>query len=144
MLFASSLAGIAFTTGWSVWHMPSHTPRRCFRCGTRCCNAILLPHVMKFNLPSNQEKFARIGQIMSRAKEIKNVEAMAYKSPEMTKQLSLDVGIPGSLKEVGVDLAMMDKLVADTMKSGNVKANPRRSTEKEIAQIITNAYNGVL
>jgi alcohol dehydrogenase class IV len=99
---------------------------------------------MKFNLPSNQEKFARIGQIMSRAKEIKNVEAMAYKSPEMTKQLSLDVGIPGSLKEVGVDLAMMDKLVADTMKSGNVKANPRRSTEKEIAQIITNAYNGVL
>ena len=145
MLYASSLAGIAFTNGMvGLAHAIAHPLGGVFDVAHGVANAILLPHVMKFNLPANQEKFARIGQIMSRAKEIKDVEAMAYKSLEMTKQLSLDVGIPGSLKEVGVDLAMMDKLVDDTMKSGNVKANPRISTRKDIEQIITNAYNGVL
>jgi alcohol dehydrogenase class IV len=59
---------------------------------------------------------------------------------DTVRDLSNDVGIPTSLREVGVTDAMLEALADDTMKAAlGVALNPRRPTREEVLALFKQA-----
>jgi len=105
-------------------------------------NAVLLPYIMEYNIPSCPKRFNKIAlQMGEKTLGMTELEG-AYKSLDGVIKLSDDIGIPKNLALLGMDINMLDKLVKDSMKSVNVKANPRRNTYDDIRGLFINAYNG--
>ncbi|MBP1157008.1 alcohol dehydrogenase class IV [Paenibacillus sp. PvR052] len=52
--------------------------------------------------------------------------------------------IPNNIKDLGVSLDYLPQMIKDSMRSGNVLANPRLAHDNDIKQIIESAYQGVL
>jgi alcohol dehydrogenase len=50
-----------------------------------------------------------------------------------------DVGIPSSLSEVGVKAEGIAVMAEDTMKSGNVAVNPRKTTIQDVIALYEEA-----
>lgn len=65
-------------------------------------NAILLPHVMRFNAEATGEKYRDIARAMGVRVEALSLTAAREAAVEAVCQLNRDVGIPGHLREVGV------------------------------------------
>ncbi len=54
---------------------------------------------------------------------------------EALKKLNRDLGIPETLSEVGVKEEMIPAMAEDAMKSGNIPANPRQTSLKDITAL---------
>lgn len=65
--------------------------------------ALLLPHVMEFNLPGCPAKYAKIAEIMGENIEGCSQIDAARKSVEAVRRLCRDVGMPQRMGEVGFD-----------------------------------------
>jgi alcohol dehydrogenase len=145
MLVASMLAGAAFTQSrLGNVHAISHTLGGVFDIPHGIANATLLPFVMKFNLPACPKEMADIARCLgSDTSGLNDLEA-GEKAIEAVIRLNRSLNIPLNIKELGVDLDAIDKLVDDSMRSGNVLINPRLTTANDIRQIIESAYKGEL
>jgi alcohol dehydrogenase class IV len=145
MAIASTIAGVAFSNGLlGLVHAMAHPLGGMFNIPHGVANAILLPYVMKFNITSNPNKFAKIAEAMGEDITGLNEMEAGKKSLDAVVKLSRDVGIPDNLKDVGMDISKIDKLAEDSMKSGNVFSNPRKNTIDDIKQIFKDAYEGNL
>lgn len=58
---------------------------------------------------------------------------------EELRKLNRDLGIPKRLSEVGVTEEMIPAMAKDAMLSGNIPANPRQTTEKDIIELYKKA-----
>ncbi len=56
------------------------------------------------------------------------------------RTLNESLGIPESLKKVGVDERRFDAMAEDAMKSGNIAVNPRKTTRDDIIKLYRSAY----
>ena len=54
--------------------------------------------------------------------------------------LNHELGIPGSLSEVGVESDKFDVMADDAMKSGNILVNPRKTTKSDILDLYNQAF----
>lgn len=133
MAYASYLAGMAFNNaGLGYVHAMAHQLGGLLDMPHGVANAILLPHVEKWNLMVNPEKFARmavaLGEDITGLGKMEAAEACI----NAIVRLSQDVGIPQGLAELGVkeaDIPVMAKLA---MQDGNAGCNPRVGTVKDI------------
>lgn len=98
-------------------------------------NAMLLPHVCRYNMLANPEKFADIAVFMGENVEGLSTMEAAEKAIESLFRLSSDVGIPKSLKEAGVKEEDIEIMSINALKDGNAFSNPRKGNEKDIAEI---------
>lgn len=145
MLVASMLAGAAFSQSrLGNVHAISHTFSGVFNVPHGIANATLLPFVMKFNLPACPEKMAVIAKALGEQTDGLPVKQAAELAIEAVIKLNKSLNIPSNIKELGVTLDVLPKLVEDSMRSGNVLINPRLTNPKDIKEIIENAYNGIL
>jgi alcohol dehydrogenase class IV len=55
------------------------------------------------------------------------------------RQLAADVGIPASLRAVGVSEEAIPQMAADAMTSGNVGVNPRPTSLEDITRLYRQA-----
>lgn len=105
------------------------------------CNAILLPHVEKFNLIAKVDRFAKLAQIMG-----ENIDGLspihaAEKCLEAIRRLSSDVGIPSGLVELGKrygkDVKEKDikTMTANAQKDACGLTNPRCPTDADVEAI---------
>ena len=76
--------------------------RRFYNTPHGVANAILLPHVMRFNAEATGEKYRDIARAMGVRVEALSLTAAREAAVEAVCQLNRDVGIPGHLREVGV------------------------------------------
>ncbi|WP_077624686.1 iron-containing alcohol dehydrogenase [Sediminibacillus massiliensis] len=145
MLTASMLAGAAFSQSrLGNVHAISHTLGGVYDIPHGIANATLLPFVMNYNLPACPEKFADIANALGdNIQGLSRMEA-ARKAVTAVIQFNNELDIPDNIKELGVELDALPKLVEDSMRSGNVLINPRLTTPKDIETIIKNAYYGRL
>jgi alcohol dehydrogenase len=58
---------------------------------------------------------------------------------EAVQNLSEDVGIPATLSDAGVKTEGIQVMAEDAMKSGNIQANPRKTTIKDIIALYEEA-----
>ncbi|MBZ4645298.1 MAG: iron-containing alcohol dehydrogenase [Clostridia bacterium] len=106
-------------------------------------NAILLPHVMEFNIMAVPEKFIEIAKIFG--ENVDNLPQMeaAYKSVEAVKKLMKDIGITQGLEDFGVTEESLRPIAEEAYKSGNVTVNPRKSTVQDLIDITRKAMKGI-
>lgn len=136
MMMACLLGGIAFNQSrLTNVHAMSHPVSGW--CGTPhgVANAILLPHVMAFNVGYAQEKFARIAEALGvDTGGMSTVEA-AHAAIDKVRCMNEELGIPPNLSAVGVRAKLIPKMATDAMKSGNVLLNPRPTTYEDVVTI---------
>jgi 1,3-propanediol dehydrogenase len=141
MAYASLLAGMAFNNAnLGYVHAMAHQLGGLYDMPHGVANAMLLPHVEKYNLISNPEKFADIAEFMGENIEGLSVIEAAEKAIAAMFRLSQDVGIPASLKEMGVKEEDFEKMAFMALKDGNAFSNPRKGNEMDIVEIFKAAY----
>jgi alcohol dehydrogenase len=98
-------------------------------------NAVLLPEVMAYNLPSSMEKYANVALALG-VEEANSVEATAILGVEKTRELVRECGVPESLKDLGVSENEIPELAHMAMKVTRLLTNnPRELGYKEAVEI---------
>lgn len=145
MLVASMMAGVAFAQSrLGNVHAISHTFGGVFNIPHGIANAALLPFVMKYNLPACPRLYKDIAVALGKdVTELSTIEA-AEKAIEAVIDMNKAMNIPLNIKDLGVTLESLEKLVEDSMRSGNVLVNPRLTRAADIQMIIEKAYYGHL
>ncbi len=103
-------------------------------------NALLLPYVMKFNIPWSPKKYAQVAIALGCEQAGNDLET-AEKGVEKIKELIAACGIPARLKDVDIPQSAIPQMAADTMKITRLlKNNPRPVTYQDAVDIYTDAY----
>ena len=140
MLLASSMAGMAFSqTRLGNVHAMSHPVGAQFEVHHGTANAILLPHVMEFNLPACFTKFANIATALGTETNDLNPREAAVAAIDTIWEMNHDLGIPENLGAVGVRSRAIPSMARLAMESPNVDVNPRKTSREDIAQIFKRA-----
>ena len=136
MAYAEFLAGMAFNNA-SLGHVHAmaHQLGGFYNLPHGVCNAILLPHVEKFNLIAKMDRFGDIAKAMGENVEGLPPRAAADKALDAIKQLSVDVGIPRGLKELGVKEKDLQVMAENAQKDACGFTNPRCPTLDDVIQI---------
>jgi alcohol dehydrogenase class IV len=145
MLVASMIAGVAFAQSrLGNVHAISHTFGGVFNIPHGIANATLLPYVLKFNVPACPEKLKDIAVALGKDVNGLTHLAAAEKAVEAVIEMNDAFGIPRTIKELGVTLDHLAQMIEDSMRSGNVLANPRLTKAVDVQRIIEDAYHGIL
>ena len=136
MLLGSNFAGISFSLGRCVMaHAMAHPLGGYYNVPHGIANSIALPHVLEFNKISQKDnKYQKIYEYIRNS-----TGRVKYFEPEMlideVRQLTLDLNIPQTLSEVGVDGKYIKEMARDAHISGSRIANPRTSTVEDIIKL---------
>jgi acetaldehyde dehydrogenase/alcohol dehydrogenase len=154
---ASCIAGMAFTNAFlGINHSLAHKLGGEFNIPHGRANAILLPHVIRYNaqIPTKFTIFPKYGKYVAAyryaqisrqlnlggATEEEQVEALAT----AVENLMISLNIPMSIKECGVDenefLAKVPSLAERAFEDQCTTANPRYPLVSELEEIYRKAY----
>jgi alcohol dehydrogenase len=146
MCYAQYLAGMAFNNA-SLGHVHAmaHQLGGFYDLPHGECNAILLPHVEKFNLIAKMDRFVKIAELLG-----ENTAGLAPRdAAELAlvaiKKLSADIGIPSGLIELGkrygknVKAEDIDVMTGNAQKDACGLTNPRCPKDADVKAIYTAA-----
>lgn len=103
-------------------------------------NALLLPYVMRFNIPAAPERYAGVARALGCNSLSTDLET-AYAGVDKITELIRQCGIPERLSEAGVDKTAIPAMAADAMKITRLlKNNPRTIALKDAINIYEAAY----
>jgi alcohol dehydrogenase class IV len=103
-------------------------------------NALLLPYVMEFNLPSAIPQYAKVAQAMG-AELVSSDEQTARNGIGKIRQLIADCDIPSRLSDVEIPLDAIDGLAEGAIKVQRLlKNNPREVTLEDAKSIYRSAH----
>lgn len=103
-------------------------------------NAILLPSVMKFNMPANVKRHAEVAVALG-CKPGKNDEETAQRGVEFIYRLAEAVGIPKKLTDLGIPQTAVPGMAKAAMQVQRLlKNNPREVTEQDARDIYNSLY----
>ncbi len=140
MAYAEFMAGMAFNNASLGYvHAMAHQLGGFYNLPHGVCNAVLLPHVERFNLISKPERFRDIAVALGENVDGISVRDAAEKALTAIQKLSSDVGIPADLTELGVKEQDLKTMAENAMKDACALTNPRKATLEDIIQIFKNA-----
>ncbi|MHA1733279.1 MAG: iron-containing alcohol dehydrogenase family protein [Promethearchaeota archaeon] len=109
---------------------------------------LLLPHVMKYNLPVVAEKYARVAELIGGSGFLENSLLGYPKSLETTEKATWSVRavqellaalqFPTKLSDIGIGEGALDDIVADT-RGGSLANNPRDTDRDSLKDILLGA-----
>ncbi|HSL38813.1 MAG TPA: iron-containing alcohol dehydrogenase [Desulforhopalus sp.] len=142
MCFAQYLAGMAFNNA-SLGHVHAmaHQLGGFYDLPHGECNAILLPHVSRFNLIAKMDRFVKIAQLMGENTAGLSPRDAAELALKAIQKLSTDIGIPAGLIELGkrygkdVKAEDIDTMTGNAQKDACGLTNPRCPTDKDVVAI---------
>ncbi|MGI6616063.1 MAG: iron-containing alcohol dehydrogenase [Dethiobacteria bacterium] len=133
---ASMHAGIAFSNAvLGLAHAMTHQVGGMLDLPIGEISAIILPHVMRFNLLSSIDKYVRIAAIMGARVEQMTPREAAEKAIAMVWELAQDVGIPAGLAELGLPEEVLPELSENAIKDACFITNPRDADVADIIEI---------
>lgn len=140
MVYAQFLAGMAFNNASLGYvHAIAHQFGGFYDLPHGLCNALLLPHVCRFNLIARMRRFAEIAEYLGEATYGLSTRDAAELAITAIVKLSSDLGISGGFKEMGAKEEDIETLAKNAMKDATAATNPRHPELKEVMQIIKNA-----
>lgn len=124
----SMLAGIAFaTSGLGAVHGIGHPAGSIMKIPHGVCCGILLPEVLKYNLPACRERFTELAC------------ALGFSTPEMLIteiiRLRREVALPENFRSFGFKEEFIPFIVKN-FRSGSMKCNPRDFSDADVAELI--------
>jgi lactaldehyde reductase len=138
MALAQYIAAQAFSNvGLGLVHGMAHPMGSLHDVPHGVANALLLPTVMEFNMPERIEKFGVIARHMGVDTTGMTPQQAAQAAVDAVKALSVRVGIPQHLSDLGITAsdipALADQALADVCTPGN----PRDVTLEDIKALYT-------
>lgn len=98
--------------------------------------AILLPWVIEYNLDVAAAKYARLARALGVAAASSSDESAARDFVAYVRELNARLGIPAKLGEVGLERERIDEIVAQTLPSGSLAANPKDVPKEDLKAIL--------
>ena len=135
MLVGSCLAGVSFLKGLGFVHAISHMIGAEFDTQHGLTNAIVLPAVLRYNLPSLEEKRHQ----MAHALNIRNKNSDGF-IKEIEAKLDR-LNIPKSLSEIGVPLDCSSRIADKAMLDSAASTNPVAGDASDLKNLIEQAIN---
>ena len=140
MAYAQFLAGMAFNNASLGYvHAMAHQLGGFYDLPHGVCNALLLPHVEAFNVPTSAARLRDVAHAMGVDVAGLDAEAGAQACLAAIRQLALDIGIPKCLSDLGVREADIPLLATNALKDACGLTNPRTATQADIEGIFRGA-----
>ncbi len=140
MAYAEYLAGMAFNNASLGYvHAMAHQLGGFYDLPHGVCNAILLPHVQKYNATVVPDRLADVAVAMGVDTTSMSVNDAANAAIQAIKELSVSVKIPAGLKELNVKTEDFDILATNALKDACGLTNPKQASHKEIVNIFAEA-----
>lgn len=138
MAYAQFLAGMAFNNASLGYvHAMAHQLGGVYDLPHGVCNALLLPHVERFNQDAARERLDEVGKILNQNNpDLAGLDVIAA----ITKLAGI-VGIPKSLKELGVKQEDFGKLADNALKDVCGFTNPVQASKEQIIGIFEAAFD---
>ncbi len=140
MAMASLQAGLAFSNAiLGATHAMSHQVGGLLDAPHGVINAVLLPHVIRYNADCAPDRF----KMLVDASGLGTVGMPAEESAELlacrVRQLADDVGVPRGLADLGVTEADCQTLALNTVEDACLTTNPRTASEQDIQALFQGA-----
>ncbi|MGY0615496.1 L-threonine dehydrogenase [Vibrio sp. FJH11] len=136
MAYAQFMAGMAFNNASLGYvHAMAHQLGGFYDLPHGVCNAILLPHVQRYNAQVCPERLTDVAKAMGVNVEGLSPEQGAAAAIDAIVQLAKDVGIPAGIKELGAKLEDIPTLADNALKDACGFTNPKQATHEEISAI---------
>lgn len=140
MMLASLHAGLAFSNAsLGLVHAMAHALGGLKGLAHGVCNALLLPHVVEYNLESAPERYAWIGAWIA---EIAGGHARrpAEAVREFVNGLLESNGMSNHLSDLGMARGDIGPLAEHALNDPCIVTNPRHPTRTDIEQVYENAF----
>ncbi|MDE6179205.1 MAG: lactaldehyde reductase [Duncaniella sp.] len=140
MAVAQYIAGMAFSNvGLGLVHGMAHPLGAIFDIPHGVANALLLPIVMEYNAPAAEAKYSAIAEAMGVDTAGMTPAEAAKAAVEAVKALSVKVGIPTHLAELGVKESDLERLADAAMADVCTPGNPRDPKREEVLELYRKA-----
>jgi alcohol dehydrogenase len=144
MLLGAMLAGQAFANApVGGVHALAYPIGGVFHVPHGLSNALVLPHVLRFNAQAAAQQYAELGQLVG-LEPVGSVEEQAEAFIAYLVRLARDAGLPANLQAVGIDVGDLAGLAADAMKQERLLINnPCAIDETSALEIYRRAFEHV-
>jgi alcohol dehydrogenase class IV len=142
MLLGSMLAGQAFANSpVAAVHALAYPIGGHFHVPHGLSNALVLPHVLRFNAVTAAEVYSDIAVILFPRLAPLGAQGRAQGLAEGLQDLSMRCGVPQRLRDVGIGADALARLASDAMNQTRLLVNnPRPLTEADALAIYTAAW----
>jgi alcohol dehydrogenase class IV len=143
MALAATLGGLAFSNaGVALVHAMEYPVGGAVHVSHGAGNGLLLPFVMRFNLPKSARNLAELVGLFPGAYRSAEPEDMAEHVIQAVEQLRRDIGIPTRLRDIGVTEDMLPGFAAKAFAIKRLmRVNPRMpQSEDDILGIYKAAF----
>ena len=139
--YAQYIAGMGFSNvGLGIVHSMAHSLGAYFDTPHGVANALLLPHVLKFNGAACPELYVNMGNAFGLDMTGLTKEEAVDKVVSAVKDLSKRLNIPQTLQEIGIPEEMIPTLAKQAINDACTAGNPRNVTVEDIIKIYQEAY----
>ncbi len=142
MSLAATIAGIAFSNcAVALVHALEYPIGGELHVSHGAGNGLLLPYVMRYNLPARTAAFARIAALLGEDVSGMDEWAAAERAIAAVEKLKREIGIPERIRDIG---GRRDQLPRFAEKASSIRrlimVNPRRATQSDLLGILESAY----
>lgn len=137
MLVASAMGATAFQRGLGAIHALSHPFGGLYDAHHGLLNGIVMPYVVKANR-------RKIEKDIERAAAYLGIRGGFNGFLKWIVSLRKDIGIPHSLKDIGIDAKRLDEVAAMAIKDPSAGGNPIAFTEKQYKTLAKKCVTGNL
>jgi alcohol dehydrogenase class IV len=142
MALGATLAGLAFSNvGVALVHALEYPVGGATHCSHGAGNGLLLPFVMRYNLPDRKTEFASIARLLGEDVAGLDESSTAERAITAVESLRGDIGIPLRLRDLGVRESQLRPFAekAHAIKR-IVRVNPRVPTVADLHGILQDAF----
>ncbi len=142
MALGATLAGLAFSNvGVAVVHALEYPVGGATHCSHGAGNGLLLPFVMRFNMPARIARFARIAQLLGAEIAGLDEKSAAERAIAAVEQLKTDIGIPQRLRDLGVTPEQIPEFAEKAFAVKRIlRVNPVPVTAQDLEGILRSAW----
>lgn len=142
MALAATLAGLAFShCAVALVHALEYPLGGVLHCSHGAGNGLLLPYVMRFNLPARQAAFARIAELLGENVRGLDQDAAAQRAVTAVEKLRAAIGIPERIRDIGGTREQLPLFAAKAFAIKRLLAvNPRPASEADLLAILESAF----
>ena len=142
MSLGALLAGLAFSNvGVALVHALEYPLGGATHCSHGAGNGLLLPHVMRYNLPARSRELARVAQLLGEDTAGLSEQQAAEQAVKAIERLNRTIGIPARLSELGATREQIPEFAEKGLAIARlVRVNPRVPTVPEMIELLNEAY----
>ena len=142
MAEAQYIAGMGFSNvGLGIVHSMAHPLGAFYDTPHGVANALLLPYIMEYNAESpSRAKYLDIAKAMGVDTEGMSIDEGVKAAIDAVRSLSLSIGIPQHLCEIGVKKEDIPALAVAAFNDVCTGGNPRPTSVEDIAKLYEIAY----